>query len=331
MMRALVFGGSGQIGRAVAQRLAQQGWQVSATLRAGRDLPKTLVELGVHRLDAAPRAALIRGGWDVVIDPFAFTADDAKQLIAQREDFGTLCVISTASVYADAMGRGFETDHDLGFPEYPAEIAEDQPRVPPGEGYSAGKVAMEDTLLAADLPLILLRPAAIHGAGSRHPREWTVVKRLLDGRTTMPMKQNGQSVFHTTSTAGMASLILHLLKTSQTGTFNIADPVAMTTAALAQTIAGFIGKPLTILDATDAPDPVGHTPWSVPRPVRLSLAAALATGWSGPPAYADCLPTYLEYLLAHQGDWQAAFPGFAAYGHDPFDYAAEDAAFPPAR
>ena len=180
-MRALVFGGSGQIGRAVAIRLAQAGWQVTATTRGGRALPDDLVALGVARAETGPKAALIARGWDAVMDPLAYTAADAGELIAARADMGRLCVISTASVYADAQGRGFETGPDLGFPEYPFEIAENQPRVPPGPGYSAQKVEMEDALYAADLPLILLRPAAIHGVGARHPREWGVVKRLLDG------------------------------------------------------------------------------------------------------------------------------------------------------
>ena len=326
-MRALVFGGSGQIGRAVAIRLAQAGWQVTATTRGGRALPDDLVALGVARAETGPKAALIARGWDAVMDPLAYTAADAGELIAARADMGRLCVISTASVYADAQGRGFETGPDLGFPEYPIEIAENQPRVPPGPGYSAQKVEMEDALYAADLPLILLRPAAIHGVGARHPREWVVVKRLLDGRKAMPMAQSGLSVFHTTSTAGMADFTLHLLSGGQTGTFNIADPQAMTTADLAQTLARAMDRALTILDALGAPDPLGHTPWSVPHPVRLSLAAALATGWRAPPSYEACLQPYLDYMIAHQDDWQTAFPAFAGYGHDPFDYAAEDAYF----
>ena len=65
--------------------------------------------------------------------------------------------------------------------------------------------------------------------------------------------------------------------------------------------------------------PLGHTPWSVPHPVRLSLAAALGTGWRAPPSYEPCLPPYLDYMIAHRDDGKTAFPAFAGYGHDPFD------------
>lgn len=328
-MRALVIGGSGQIGQAVAAALTRAGWQVTATTRAGRDLPGTLRGLGVQRADGADTAPLLAKGWDAVIDTLAFSAADAARLIAERGDVGAFVVISTGSVYADAMGRGFETDAGLGFPDYPATIAEDQSRVPPGPGYSAQKVAMEDALLAANLPLILLRPAAIHGPGARHPREWVVVKRLLDGRSYMPLAQNGETVFHTTSTAAMAGLTLHLLTTGQRGIFNVADPVALTTGALVQSVAAAMGRELRLVDATGTD--LGHTPWSTPRPVVLSLEAALATGWQRPPAYGDTLPPYLDYLLAHRDDWQTAFPIFAQYDQPPFDYAAEDAVFSPAR
>jgi hypothetical protein len=107
----------------------------------------------------------------------------------------------------------------------------------------------------------------------------------------------------------------------------VADPVALTTARIAQTLAALMEKPLQIIGAPHAMNAIGHKPWSVDNPVRLSLSAALATGWQGPPAYADALPPYLDYLLAHVDDWKTAFPVFAGYGHDPFDYAGENAAF----
>ncbi len=117
-----------------------------------------------------------------------------------------------------------------------------------------------------------------------------MVKRLLDGRTFMPMAQSGQTVLHTTSTVSMASLTLHLLVSGQGGTFNVADPVALTTARIAQTLAALMEKPLQIIEAPHAMNPIGHKPWSVDNPVRLSHSAALATGRQGPPAYADALP-----------------------------------------
>ena len=42
MRKALVFGASGQMARALVPMLAEQGWQVDAVTQAGRSLPPEL-------------------------------------------------------------------------------------------------------------------------------------------------------------------------------------------------------------------------------------------------------------------------------------------------
>lgn len=320
-MRALVFGCSGQVGRAVAMEFARAGWQVDAVVRGGRALPDGLASLQVQRLEAGEnRASLMKKGYDAVCDTLAYSGADAADLLAAKRNCGHLTVISTASVYADAAGRGLESAE--GFPEYPAEIREDQPRVPPGSGYSASKVAME---LAMELgaQAAILRPGAIHGIGARHPREWWFVKRALDGRRRIPVLDNGASIFHTSSTAGIASLAVHCATHDLAGAFNVADPEAPTVAQIAALIGAHLGHSFDLVAARS--DGVGHTPWSAPRPLRLSTSRARATGWDGGPRYADSLPAYIDWLVERRNQWQTAFPAFAAYGSDPFDYAREDA------
>ncbi len=317
-MRALIFGGSGQIGRATALDLARAGWQVDAVTR-GRPLAPEVLALGVTPLPAGPnRAVVVARGYDAVIDTLAFTAADAADLLA--EPAGHVTVISTASVYADDQGRGFERLDD-GFPRYPDPIPEDQPLVPAGEGYSAGKVAMEAALGSG---AAILRPGAIHGIGARHPREWWFVKRALDGRVRLPLADCGRSVFQTSSTAGIASLTRHLIERGLTGAFNAADPVAPSVAEIAAAVGALMGHRFEVIDHI-----IGQTPFSVDHPVRLSTAKARATGWDGGPGYANCLPDYVRWMISHAADWQATFNVFQHYGHDPFDYAAEDAALGP--
>lgn len=329
-MKAVVFGASGQVGRAAAAALARAGYQVAGVVRGGRPLPAELLALGVTRHDPMEtRAALIRqlGGAEAVFDALAFTAADADDLLAVQGDVGAYAVISTASVYADAMGRGLETGD--GFPDYPDPIHEDQPRVPPGEGYSAGKVALEDALMRAKTPVAILRPGAIHGIGARHPREFWFVKRALDGRHRVPAVAGGASVFHTTSTIGLASLGVHCLTRGLSGPFNAADPISPSVVEIAAAIGGVMGHAFTLVPVeslSQAAEHVGHTPWSADRPMRMNMDRARATGWDGGPDYAACLPDYVDWLVTHAHDWQTAFPVFQNYGHDPFDYAAEDAA-----
>lgn len=318
-MRVLVFGASGQVGRAVARDWAAAGWDVVAVSRSA--LPGLGIPVQAPR---ASRAETIRalGPFDAVFDPLCFTATEATDLLA--EPVGQLVVVSTASVYADDQGRGFETDPALGFPRYPDPILETQSTVPAGEGYSAGKVGMEQALLAAGRSVALLRAGAIHGEGARHPREFWFLKRALDGRAVLPLAQGGRTFFHTTSTRGLASLA-RLLAQGATGAFNAADPGALDTAAIAQAVAAHVGHHFQIIDPGPRSDEVGASPLSADHPIRLSLAKAEATGWRGPD-YLDTLPAYLDWLIPRAGDWQTHFPVFTLYGHDPFDYAAEDAA-----
>ena len=320
MSRALVFGGSGQTGRAIAAALLAKGWQVDATTR----MPTLPAEIAAatHVPRLGTRADTIRAErYDAVIDTLAFTAEDAADLLAARISCGQLVVLSTASVYADATGNGFETGDD--FPAYPDPIPEDQATVPPGPGYSAGKVAMEQALAATDA--LILRPGAIHGIGARHPREWWVMKRLLDGRTRIPLAYGGTSRFHTTSATGMAGFTAHALDRQITGTFNIADPDAPTVSDIVRSVASATGHAATIIPLPGADhDPVGHSPWSVPRPLHLDITRALTTGWDGGPCHAASMPALCAWMATHRDDWQTAFPAFASYPHDPFDYVAED-------
>lgn len=329
MRKALIFGASGQMARALVPLLAGQGWQVDAVTRAGRPIPPEVEPFARHIPHGKSRAATIRagGGYDAVFDPMALDGRDAADLLAAQDDVGQFCVISTASVYADAEGRSLESCGATGFPRFPRMIVEAQATVAAGEGYSAGKVAMEQAFAAANATV--LRPGAIHGIGARHPREWWLVKRLLDGRREIPLIDAGGNIFQTSSANGIASLAAHCLQHGHSGIYNAADPQALTVAQIATAVARVMDRDVTLIAVDDLPDHLSHvgfSPWSCDYPLRLSTAKARALGWDGGPAYESQLPTYIAWLCQHAATWQADFPAFAAYGHDPFDYIAEDLA-----
>lgn len=327
MRRALVLGASGQMARALVPMLAAQGWAVDAVTRAGRALPPELLPCARHKPGADSRAQMIRDGkgYDAVFDPMAFDADCAADLLDARDDVGHYCVISTASVYADVAGRSLEQAGETGFPEFPRDISETQATVRPGKGYSAGKVALEHAF--RDAPVTILRPCAIYGIGARHPREWWFVKRALDGRTRVPLVDAGQNIFHTSSAKGIASLAAFCLQHGHQGTFNVADPQALTVTQIAKEIAVTMGHRFSLIPVDDLPaslSHIGYTPWSVEKPMRLSTARARALGWDGGPTYQSQLPAYCRWMAGHADSWTTDFPAFFAYGHDVFDYAGED-------
>ena len=73
MPRALVLGGTGLVGRAIALRLARAGWRVDVTGRDATNMPDDLRDAGVEFTqadshDAARVAAAFGDGADLLVD-----------------------------------------------------------------------------------------------------------------------------------------------------------------------------------------------------------------------------------------------------------------------
>ncbi|WP_160011361.1 NAD-dependent epimerase/dehydratase family protein [Rhizobium sp. 18055] len=334
---AFIIGGTGQIGRAVASELLDRGWTVTLSSRGMRPGAAGLVARGARMvvLDREEPGALVTalsGGADAVIDTVAYGKAHADQLLEAESDVGAFVVISSSSVYRDYAGRTLDEAAKGGFPDFPAPIRETQPTVEPGpQTYSTSKVALERRLLeGATRPVIVLRPGAIHGPYSTHPREWWFVKRMLDRRPVIPLTHRGQSRFHTTAVANIARLTGIVVDRPQTHILNIADPVAHTVFEIGGLIAGHlgyagrilpIGLPEHVADAS-----IGWSPWSVPAPFTLDTEAATALGYQAAARYEDCVAATCNWLVSESnGDWKKAFPILAAYPNDAFDYLAEDA------
>ena len=334
MRRALVLGGTGQLGSAVAAELLRHGWAVDAASASGRPLPPDLVSLGARRVCARGRSrrTLVEeaAGYDGVFDPTMYDAPDARDLMGVPE-LGALVTVSSASIHADAEGRTLDEGRERGYPDFGGPIGEDAPTVAAGdETYSTRKIAMEEALREAPWPATVLRPGAIHGPHARHPREWWLVKRGLDGRPRIPVAHRGESRFHTASAAGIASLARLCLEAPGERTLNVADPDAPSVIEIAAALerATGLALPLAPFDGPFGPDRMGASPWSVPHPIVLDTSRARALGWDGGAPYAEAVRPLCDWMLeaARRGDWREAFPQFAAYPRDPFDYAAEDRA-----
>ena len=176
---AFILGGTGQIGRAVVGDLIEHGWRVTVSHRGIHPSPaKRLIERGAKivtfdREEPGELARALSSGADALIDMVAFHADHARQLIEVQHNVGTFVVVSSSSVYRDALGKTLDEAAQNGFPNLPVPIPETQPTVDPGPAtYSTRKIALERTLLTdAATRVTVLRPGMIHGPGSRIPRE----------------------------------------------------------------------------------------------------------------------------------------------------------------
>lgn len=336
--QAFIIGGTGQIGRAVGLKLLMEGWGVTFASRSG-DIPDDTLDFGaktivLDRDQAGALAQAVGGGADAVIDTVAYDEVHANQLLDIEGSVGQFVVISSSSVYRDEAGRTLDEARENGFPDLPDGMTEEQPTVDPGpKNYSTRKVALERRLLdQAKRPVTILRPAAIHGTHSTHPREWWFVKRMIDGRAAIPLSFNGRSRFHTTAALNIAEVTSHALAQHRNLILNIADPVALTVHEIGTHIAeamGWTGNLVPIETSNKSLDStVGWTPWSVPAPFTLSTKAAQNIGYAAATDYARSIANTCQWLLSSANkDWRERFPILAQYTIPLFDYDAEDAFF----
>ncbi len=131
---ALIVGGTGLVGQAVARRLLGNGWAVSVTGRSSSHMPADLADAGVRfipaeRNDAATLAAAVGSGVDLLVDCICYTARQAELLVPMVRQTASTVTISSKAVYVDDAGR-HANSHTR--PRFTAPVTEAQPTMAPG-------------------------------------------------------------------------------------------------------------------------------------------------------------------------------------------------------
>ena len=323
MAGSVAIVGAGQIGHA-AWYCVGDDLNIPSQIHA-RSMPEWMTDLSgdFHNyvLDAssAPEA-------DVVLDTIAFDAEDIERY--DPDKVGRLIVVSSASVYCDDQGRTLDEAAQNGFPEFDRPITEEQTTVAPGpDTYSTRKIRMENKALEmfGDRATIL-RPCAIYGPHSRHPREWWFVKRMLDGRERIPLLYDGRSQFQTSNADLIGNFVAATIEHDLGGVYNIADALAPTVYEIGTAIARIMEREISFELETGQEDGlVGRTPWSVPKPFIVDASKAMRAGSLARIEFGVEAEPAIQWLRdLNPSDWQAAFPQLAAYTWDMFDYQAED-------
>jgi nucleoside-diphosphate-sugar epimerase len=340
---AMIIGGTGQIGSAVARRLVLDGWSVLVAHRGTHHGDTELAELDVTsiRLDRDDTDTLLARarGHDLVLDTVAYTPEHADQLGRLAGDVGSLVVISTGSVYVGANGGYLDvvTGPD-DFPDYPLPVRETDATVQNQEKtYSPLKAELERRLLAVDdLPVSILRPGAIQGPFSPALREWYFIKRVLDGRREIVLSDDGGNRFSTSSTVNIAELVALCAQHPASRVLNAVDRDALSVAEIAGTILRVMDHHAELVTFPGPPvEGVGGTPWSVARPLLLSMETAIQElGYRQPVTYADAVGATIDWAVREvhaaerrQEDWTTVFPSLVERSRADrwFDYQAEDA------
>lgn len=338
MPRALIIGGTGAIGSAVARRLLAAGWRVELTGRDPLHVPRELAVAGarftaIDRDDSAAMCAVLGGGADLVVDCVCYTAAQAAALLPCLSSVTSTVMISSKAVYIDANGR--HTNSDVP-PSFEGPIGEGQPTMRPSdapydsrEGYGSNKVAAEEVLLDSGYPITVLRPSKVHGVWSRRPREWVFVKRILDKRPVVILAQRGAGVDHPSAAANIAALVELVAARPGRRILNSADPDAPSALEISRVIAGHLGHHWeeVLLEDAETDGLVGQTPWSSVPPIVLDTAAATELGYRPAGTYATTVAAEIDWLVGVTRDRAAAW--LLPADDDPYfgallDYAAED-------
>jgi nucleoside-diphosphate-sugar epimerase len=333
MKRAVVLGGTGVLGRAVAWRLIKAGWAVDVTGRDQDKMPKDLAAAGARfisseRRDPAALTGVIGAGADLLVDAVCFTEADARQLLPHLPDVTSAVMLSSKAVYIDSAGNHVNSDVA---PRFDAPVTESGPTMEPGagdhdspQGYGANKVAAERALLDSGHPVTVIRASKVHGEGASLPREWMFVKRILDGRAAVFLANAGRGGDHTTAAVNTAALVERVAAVPGSRILNSADPDAPSAQEIARTIAQYLGHEWdeVLLDGS-APAGLGDHPWDFRPPLVLSTEASLDLGYEPVGSYAETIPHQIDWLL------RAAASGAVPGQHDPFfkhylDYELED-------
>jgi len=332
--RALILGGTGMVGRAIARRLLAAGWDVDLTGRDPARMPSDVTDAGGRFVpadyrDSGQLKAAFRDGADLLVDCLCYTADDARRVLPFASAARSAVMVSSKAVYVDAAGRHSNSDEA---PRFDGPIRETQPTMAPGdvdsntrEGYGASKVAAERVLLDSGAPVTVIRASKVHGEGNARPREWVFVKRVLDCRPAIFLAHRGAGADHPTAAANLASLAELVAAQPGARVLNCADPAAPTVLEMSRIIARHLGHDWDEVLIDD--DSLGRTPWDAVPPILLDMTAANELGYIPAGDYATTVAEEIDWLVAARkaGDPRGVLPRpddsfFARF----LDYAAED-------
>lgn len=327
-MTTLIVGGTGPTGAIVAASLLEAGHDLAIFHRGTHEVPglETAEHLHGDPFDAESIAATIGDRtFDVVVASYGRVRLLAEALAGRCE---RLISISGAPVYAGYLpGTG---------PHPATPIPEDHPLLA-GDGtglpYPAHRVrdterALLDLHAAGAFAVTVLRYATLYGPRVPHPWEWSIVRRILDGRDFIVLPDGGLSIHARAATANAAHAVLGAVAAGDVAAgqiYNVADEVQYTLAQWVGAAAAALGADLEVVTM---PGDVASPGWSLFPFGYRAISPHLVLDVSRSVAdlgYHDVVAP-LDALRATVG-WCRDVPGEVRPDHllDRFDYAAEDA------
>ena len=320
---ALLIGGTGPTGPAIAAGLGARGFDVTLLHSGRHEVPEVAGFRHVHGdvfSEEGLRDALPGGTFDVVIASYGRLRSIAAVLV---DRVGHLLSIGGAPVY-----RGFfdpAVHAPPGLPVPAREDAELATEEDDGKSYRIGRT--EALLFAAHPAATHFRYPYVYGPRQLAPREWCVVRRILDGRPFIILPDDGLTLIpfgYVNNLAHAVLLAVNHPEASKGEVFNGGDDEKLTIRQVVELVSDELGHDWELMSMP------AHL--AIPaRPLMMNyrtthrvIDTAKLRHLLG---YRDAVPARRAVRLAAR--WLAEHPpaegGYEETAlQDPFDYPAED-------
>lgn len=265
-MRVLLTGATGQVGRAIASFLAENGYQVAGVSRHSRPVPGLFeqVEANLGTEDAFDLIAKALQPCEAIVHAAAsLSHDNSDPSISLTNCLGTQQVIKLAHSWGAHQLVYISSVPVIGRPlQHP--ITEDHPTQPPS-AYHASKLYGEHLMRLAEvsgLRAASLRITSPSGPGTPENRILSVfVRRALAGEP-LQILGKGSRRQNYVDVRDVAAAVEACLTKHASGIYNIAAADSISNYELAQTCISELGSSASI-DFAGKPDPEEGTVWDV--------------------------------------------------------------------
>ena len=321
----LVVGGTGPTGIPLVRGLVERGYDV------------TILHRGLHESDETPaavqhlhhdpyddddlRSALSDTSFDVVVAMYGRLRRIAE---VTRGRVGRFVSVGGVPAY-----RGWMNPWLYDPPGLPVPIAEDAPTVdePAQDEKGFRIVRTEGAVFDAHPTAVHFRYPYVYGPLQLAPREWCVVRRVLDGRSRIVLADDGLTLHHHGFTENLAHALLLAIEHPERAAgkvFNVGDEEVLSVRQVVELIARALDHELEIVSM----------PYELALPARPLLAQPLPTHRvldltraRTDLGYRDLVPA--REAIGLTARWLAEHPPAPGDTEemvltDPFDYDAED-------
>lgn len=253
MLKALIVGGTGPSGPFLADGLIQRGYKVTIFHRGTHEIPEIKPEVehihGDPHFRETIESALGDRTFDVVIATYGRIRFVAEALAGK-----TACFIAIGGV---PSYRGF-VDRSANFPSgLKVPVPEDAPLVmtEQEQRFSWLIKTTEDAVLAAHPSGVVYRYPYVYGPYQLVPREWCIIRRILDGRRTILIPDGGLSMMTHGYAANLAHAVLLAVdqpKAAAGQIYNCGDEEQLSLRQVVQVICRALNHELEVISIPDS-------------------------------------------------------------------------------